>query len=120
MWLSPTQTRLKHFAAQYEVATYPTHLEGDSLFRLQGKLHRGPRESVDGMFSLFEGLEYYRAMRRLKRLSGPLDCEAPWKHPQAAELDEITVEAWLCRHIRSELNMPMRVAHSVERLSCSY
>lgn len=101
MWLSPTQTRLKHFADHYAIGTYPTWLEGKGIFRLQGKTHHGSREKIDGLFSFLEGLDYLRAGRRLRKLSRDLDCEQPWQHRDAAELDATTVEQWLLQNVRS-------------------
>jgi len=102
MWLSPTQTRLKHFADHYGIDVYPTFLDGDAVYRIGGREHRGPREKIDGLFKLGEGIDYFLSSRKLDRLGASLNCEAPWDHPRAAELDAMTVEHWLALNVRSE------------------
>ena len=85
MWLGPSQTRLKAWAEELQVQTYSTPMEGKGCFRINGKSHQGEGENFDGLFNLFEGADYLRARRKIKKLAEPLDIEAPWDHPQAAE-----------------------------------
>jgi len=102
MWLGPTQTRLAAMAEQYQVRTYPTHLEGKGVIRMMGKEYHGEREDIDGLFGLRDGLNYVSVRRKMKRLLAEIDCEAPWAHPKAQELDAQTVEQWLSIHVKSE------------------
>lgn len=102
MWMSPSQNRLKFLAASYKVRTYPTHLNGNAVFRIGGKERHGRREKLDGILGIWGGLAYLRARRNLERMMAPLDCDAPWRHPEAERLDAITVEHW----IRTNLHHP--------------
>ncbi len=102
MWLGPTQTRLAALAEQYQVRTYPTHLDGKAIIRMMGKEYHGEREDIDGVFGWRDGISYLTVGRKLRKLVAGIDCEAPWDHPQAQELDAQTVEQWLAGHVKSE------------------
>ena len=101
MWLGPSQTRLKALTETYQAHVYETPLNGKAIFRLAGKEHHGEGENFNGLFGLRDALNDALSRRRLNRLSAPLDCAAPWRHPDAARLDAVTVEHWIERHIRS-------------------
>ncbi len=101
MWLGPTQIRLAGLAEQYQVQTYPTYLDGKAIYRVGGKEHHGEREDPTGLFGVGDALSYMSMNRKLQGLLRPLDCEQPWAHPQAAELDSMTVEQWLAENVRS-------------------
>lgn len=103
MWMAPTQNQLKFLAASYKVRTYPTYLDGEAIFRINGKERRGQREKLDNLLGLRGGLGYLNARRKLRRLMKPLDCEQPWNHPQAAQLDATTVEQWLVANVGYDL-----------------
>lgn len=99
MWMAPSQTQLKSLAERYGVSTYPTHLDGDALFRIGGRERRGPRERLDSLLGLFGGLAYLQAGRVLNRLMASIDTTNPWRHPDAAWLDSITVEQWISTRV---------------------
>ena len=103
MWMAPTQNQLKFLAASYKVRTYPTHLAGDAIFRIDGKECRSKREKLDNLLGVRGGIAYLIARRKLHRLMKPLDCEQPWKHPEAARLDAMTVEQWIDANVRHRL-----------------
>lgn len=102
MWLGPTQTRLKALAEAYQVRTYPTYLEGKAIFRSHGKEHHAPGEKIDGLFNLLEGVDFLNSKRKIDALSKDLDCDRPWAHPRAQELDAMTVEQWLMSNVHSK------------------
>jgi len=102
MWLGPTQTRLKQWAEELQVQTYSTPMEGKGCFRINGKNYKGNGESFEGLFNLLEGTDYLRSQRKLNKLMKPLNCEAHWEHPQAAELDAMTVEQWLKANVKTK------------------
>ncbi|MEO0607008.1 MAG: FAD-dependent oxidoreductase [Pseudomonadota bacterium] len=102
MWLGPTQTRLADLAEQYQVRTYPTYLDGKGVFRMMGKEHHGEREDIDGLFGLRDGISFLSTSRKLRKLTNEINCETPWAHPKAKELDAQTVEQWLADNVRSE------------------
>jgi len=101
MWLGPTQERLASFAERYQMRTYPTPLEGKAIYRVDGKEHQGVREDPNGLFNLWDGVNDMMARRQLDKLMAPLDCDAPWTHPDAARLDTMTVDSWIEKTFRS-------------------
>lgn len=102
MWLGASQNRLRALADEYGCERYPTHLDGRAIYRLAGREHHGRGESFDGLFDLLDVLGYALVERKLDRLIDELDCEQPWNHPLAAELDRTTVASWLRRHVPRE------------------
>lgn len=100
MWMAPSQTRLKKLVATYGIETYPTHLDGNAIFRIGGKVAQGPREDLSHLLGLFGSFAYLRSRRQLERMMGPMDCDRPWSHPDAKHLDAMTVEDWIAGSIR--------------------
>ncbi len=46
MWMAPSQTRLKSLTDHYRVRNYPTHLDGNAIFRIGNRERLGPREDI--------------------------------------------------------------------------
>ncbi len=101
MWMGASQTRLRALADAYGVPTYSTWLDGRCIVRIAGKEHHGPGEDIDGLFTAADKVQYLWLERQLARLSRHLDVNQPWQHRRAAELDGLTLEAWVARHVRS-------------------
>lgn len=102
MWVGPTQTRLTDLAGHYGIGSYPTPIEGKTIYNLNGREYRGDREDIEGRFSTRDKFEYLYLTLKLNKLLKAHDVERPWAHPRAAELDNQTFEHWLRRTIRSE------------------
>ncbi len=102
MWLGSTQKRLEALAKEYDVATYPTFLDGKAIFSAAGKIHHGQRENFRGLFGKFELLRYLPAELRLRALIRSIDCEQPWNHKKAKLLDAMSVESWIQKNLASE------------------
>lgn len=102
MWLGPTQTRLKEMAEYYQVQTFATPMQGRNICRLRGREHSGEGEELDGLFGLFEGLDFLALQRRLDRVMQGIDCEAPWDCADAGRLDAMTVDNWLRDNARTQ------------------
>ena len=99
MWMAQTQTRLRLLAAHYRIRPYPTHLDGNAIFRIGGKKRQGLREDPSRLLGIGGGLAYLFARWKLGRLMAPLDTMQPWAHPDAARLDATTVETWITRNV---------------------
>ena len=93
-WLGQTQTKLAELARSYQVATYPTFMEGQCICRAGERTHRGKGSDITGIYNWREAIAFWRLARRIERLCEPLDCEQPWAHPEAETLDSMTVEQW--------------------------
>lgn len=95
-WVSPDQTALLAVLAELDLATYPRHREGESVY-----------VGLDGVRRTFTGdafpvppataAEVERITAELDRLAEAMDPLAPWEHPDANELDRITFADWLLR-----------------------
>ena len=103
MWMAPTQTQLKQLATTYKIGTYPTYLNGEAIFRINGKERRGAREKFENLLGIRGSLGYLLTRYKLRRLMKTLDSRQPWSHPQAAQLDAMTVEQWLVANVKYDL-----------------
>ncbi len=97
MWLGPSQRRFRQLVQRYDLNTYSTFLDGKGVYSLAGKTVQGEREDFSGLFSIPEGLRYLLADRQLKKWVKACDPNAPWDHPDAEKLDNMTVETWIAR-----------------------
>ena len=101
-WIGPGQRRINALARDLGVETFPTHLDGRTVF------YRGGRRSEyeeDGAIpfkdpaSLREALEVFRALGELAR---EVPADAPWTAGRAAEWDGQTLETWKLQHTGDE------------------
>ncbi|BFM25869.1 flavin monoamine oxidase family protein [Microbacterium sp. che218] len=93
-WVSPDQTALIDTVADLGLETYSRYREGDSVYV-------GP----DGDAKRFTGEMFPVAPEtekvidditaRLDRMVAEIDPDKPWEHPNAAEWDKISWDAWL-------------------------
>jgi monoamine oxidase len=99
-WVGPSQKRLLALAEELGIETFPTHCEGRNVLELRGRLRRYkgtiPRLAPHVL------LDIGRAQRRLRKLSGRVDPEAPWEVPGAKELDSETLRSWIERSTRTK------------------
>ena len=98
-WIGPTQDRLAALAAELEIETFPTNIDGSKTLELNGRVRRYtgtiPRLSPVSL------LEVGLVGRRLDRMAGRVNGEAPWESPDAARLDGTTLATWLDRWIHT-------------------
>jgi putrescine oxidase len=95
-WVSPDQTALLAVLDELDLATYPRHREGESVY-----------VGRDGVRRTFTGdafpvpartaAEVERLTAELDRLAAGMDPLRPWEHPDADELDRVTFAEWLER-----------------------
>lgn len=93
-WVSPDQTALLGMLDDLDLATYPRHREGESVY-----------VGLDCVRRTFTGdafpvpaataAEVDRITEELDRLAKAMDPLAPWEHPDADELDRVTFAEWL-------------------------
>jgi len=99
-WVGPTQHRIHAVLNELDIGTHPTYDTGASVstFR-QG----GPNRFDDDTFGLdkLTLAQVGIAQIRLRRLIDSIDVNAPWAHPDAAQLDGQTFETWLRRWCRT-------------------
>jgi monoamine oxidase len=82
-WIGPEQKRISRLVREYEVATFPTAVEGVDMNVYSGTRHTEIPTAVDELFT------------KLDTLSSGISLETPWLHPQAAMWDRLTFASWL-------------------------
>ena len=93
-WVSPDQDALKDTIEELGLETYSRYREGDSVYvGPDGKAHRFTGE----MFPVSAETEAViaRITGILDALVAEIDPDKPWEHPNAAEWDSISWDAWL-------------------------
>jgi monoamine oxidase len=98
-WIGPTQERVAALAAELEIGTFPTHIEGENTMELNGRVsrYRGTIPKLNPAALL----EVELARRKLDRMASKVNLQAPWESPGAGRLDGTTVATWLDRRIRT-------------------
>ncbi len=92
-WIGPTQDRIAALARELGVATFRTHVAGDSILDLGGKQRRY-RGTVPRVHP-WALVEIGRAWKKLDDMAKQVPLDAPWSAPHAREWDTTTVETWL-------------------------
>jgi monoamine oxidase len=115
-WVGPTQSRVVALAKAVGVRTFDVYAQGDRLLRLGGGLRRfqeTPPLSEAGVSALAS------AYAQLEAMAGEIDVDAPWRSPNAAVWDSMTMETWLAATVadagaRSFLTLDTRASAAVE------
>jgi putrescine oxidase len=99
-WVAPYQSHLRAVLDELDIELFPAYREGDSVYvDAAGNSRRyGGHEPV-GSASM---QAYEEAEAKLDTLAKELDPEAPWTHPNAAEFDALTFEAWLQHEVADD------------------
>jgi putrescine oxidase len=101
-WIAPYQSAAHALLGELGIELFPSYREGDHVYLDPGgRAHR--YRGHDAPLGTASERAYAAADGELDRLAKELDPEAPWEHPRAAELDEITFEAWLQREVADQL-----------------
>ena len=100
-WVAPYQSRLHALLDELGIELFPAYRDGENVYvDAAGAAHRyAGHEPVDDASMR----AYEEAEAKLDALAKELDPEAPWTHPDAAELDATTFEAWLRREVADEV-----------------
>ncbi len=93
-WISPDQTGLYTLIEELGIETFERYKEGKSVYIAE-----------DGTRTVYEGedfpvgeatvAEMNKLIAEMDRLTAQVNPDAPWEHPQAAELDMISFHHWL-------------------------
>lgn len=93
-WISPDQTGLYSLIEELGIETFERYKEGASVYLAED----GTRSVYTGEdFPVAESsvVEMNKLIQEMDRLTAQVDPDAPWAHPQAAELDMISFHHWL-------------------------
>lgn len=99
-WLGPTQDRVAALARELGVATFPTYHQGKKLLDFGGKV-RSYKTDIPRLAWL-ELVELQLLTMRMARMARSVPLLDPASARRAAAWDDMTVEAWKRRHIRSK------------------
>ncbi|MEO8092068.1 MAG: FAD-dependent oxidoreductase [bacterium] len=101
-WIAPYQSAMHALVEELGIELFPSFREGDHVYiDPSGRAHS--YRGHDAPLGTASERAYAEADAKLDALAKELDPEAPWAHPDAAELDAITFEAWLRREVADEL-----------------
>jgi putrescine oxidase len=93
-WLAPYQDQALAMAAELGIESFPRPKSGvDVYVGLNGRRSTHPHDRLP--LDATGTAELDRIFDALDELTKTVDPDDPWKHPQAAELDGITFDAWL-------------------------
>ncbi len=93
-WVSPDQTALIDTVADLGLETYSRYREGDSVYvGPDGDAKRFTGEMFPVAPETEKAIDDITA--RLDQMVAEIDPDKPWEHPNAAEWDKISWDAWL-------------------------
>lgn len=101
-WVAPYQSAMHSMLEELGIELFPSYREGEHVFvDAAGKTHR--YAGHDSPLGSASERAFEAADSKLDALAKELDPEAPWVHPDARRLDEVTFESWLQREVGDEL-----------------
>jgi putrescine oxidase len=101
-WVAPYQSAVHATVEDLGIELFPSYREGEHVYiDPAGKAHR--YEGHDAPLGAASERSYADADAKLDALAKELDPEAPWEHPRAAELDQVTFEAWLRDEVADDM-----------------
>jgi len=91
-FVGPTQDRILALAKEVGVATYKAAVPGDRVYVRDGKARRFAGHTPPDLLALPDmGI----ALARIGQAAGKVPPAAPWRAPNARDLDGMTYETWL-------------------------
>jgi monoamine oxidase len=92
-WVGPTQHRVVKLIGELGLRTFKTHNSGSPLALIDGAAQR--YEGILPNLDEATGADLAQAVEKLEALAASIPLDAPWTHPDAAELDRMTYAAWI-------------------------
>ncbi len=96
-FLGPTQDRMYALCKEFGLSTAPIYDTGKLVNIAQGK--RSTYTGVLPTANLLTAADAGLALLNLDNMAAKVPLDAPWTAPNAAELDAMTVQAWIDKHI---------------------
>ncbi len=98
-WVGPMHRRVLDAVRAHGLELFPTHVEGDSLFLIDGEVQRRP-----GLFPELDEAtqgEIDATFQALDDLRCQVPTEAPWTAHDSRALDGQTYATWIREHVKS-------------------
>ena len=100
-WVAPYQSHLHALLEELGIELFPAYRDGDDVYVDEaGRAHRHAGDET--ALSEEDERELKDGDAKLDALAKELDPDAPWEHPRARELDEITFDEWLRAEVGTE------------------
>lgn len=96
-WIGPGHDRMYALAKEYGVETFATHDSGKSTLLLNGKIKH--YKGIIPPLPLFALLSLDAAIRKINRMAKKINTAEPWKSPDAAAQDTISLQDWMNRQM---------------------
>ncbi|KAJ9646852.1 hypothetical protein H2204_000544 [Knufia peltigerae] len=108
-YLGVQQPQMHALAKEFDVHTFNVPTKGKSVLYYRKRAHR--YSGFIPPVAPWSVLDLGVAIKKFEAMAATADLEEPWKTPNAQELDNMTVEEWMRRHVwtRSARDM-MRLA----------
>jgi putrescine oxidase len=101
-WIAPYQSAMHALLEELDIELFPSFREGEHTYiDPSGTVHR--YTGHDAPLGSASDKAFEAADAKLDALAKELDPEAPWDHPDAAELDAITFESWLRAEVDDDM-----------------
>jgi putrescine oxidase len=101
-WIAPYQAAMHALLEELEIELFPSYRDGEHVYvDPAGKSHR--YAGHDAPMGTASERAFEAADTKLDALAKELDPEAPWSHPDAERLDEVTFESWLQAEVDDEM-----------------
>ncbi|HYF45139.1 MAG TPA: FAD-dependent oxidoreductase [Acidimicrobiales bacterium] len=99
-WVGPTQDRINALIDELGLERHPTYDQGDAVVELEdGRTKRYSGDTPP--LSPLALADLFQAQRTLDKLVETVDLKAPWRTPNAEQLDAISFASWLDRRVRT-------------------
>lgn len=100
-WVAPTQSRVLKLIDELELTTFKTFDRGLSVALRNGVAQRfaglSPIDDADVAADVEQGTA------KIADLAASVPLDAPWTHPLAAQLDQMTYAEWIDRNLLTDL-----------------
>lgn len=106
-YVGPTQDRILRVASDVGVTTYPVHLKGKTIQALETNSATKLFEGTIPLLSVVQLIDFNKILSQWDKLAATVSVEAPWSHPDAAQLDAQTVGEWLRKSTWTEVAQKM-------------
>lgn len=99
-WVGAMHQRVLDAARTHGLTLFPTYVEGESVFLIDGQVRRRPGLFPEVDASTQQDID--RAMEALDQLRRTIDPQRPWAAEDARLLDGQTYASWLREHVSSK------------------
>jgi monoamine oxidase len=100
-WVAPTQHRVLKLADELGLKIFKTYAIGQSIALLNGVANR-----YDGIIPAMDetiGADLAQGIEKAEALAASIPLDAPWTHPDAAELDRMTYAEWIDKNVTTDV-----------------